>query len=170
MVLQPASRARHTYPSAMPQKKERTGIFSSRQMEIWSSQGNCRMKFTPKGLLVSWRTAASSSRKRSGGSICACNTPNPPALLTAATSSGPEMLGPIGAEMMGTSICKRLVNRVCIPAAFLFGKGLSAHSAHQGDGKTGKGSKDGHWRSRLVSQSHVRLNVAECPHHQQEQA
>ena len=66
--------------------------------------GKRRIKFTPKGLSVSARTRRISSRKRGAGQNCACRIPRPPALLTAATRSGPVRSGPIGAAMIGCSM------------------------------------------------------------------
>jgi len=77
---------------------------SSRQMVSCSSTGKCSSRFTPKGLSVSARTRWISARKRDGAQNCACRIPRPPALLTAATDSGPVRSGPIGAAMIGYSM------------------------------------------------------------------
>ena len=48
--------------------------------------------------------APDSARKSGGGQSWACRIPRPPALLTAATRSGPVRSGPISAAMIGCSI------------------------------------------------------------------
>src|SRR6516164_7088564 len=103
-TLTPPACARPTYGVGSPQKNERTGTRSSRQTATWSSAGKCRIRFTPNGLSVSARTRRISRRKSGGGHSWACRMPSPPALLTAATRSGPVRSGPIGAAMMGCSI------------------------------------------------------------------
>src|SRR5262249_4996650 len=47
---------------------------------------------------------AVASRKSGGAQNCACRIPRPPAVLTAATLSGPVKSGPIGAATMVYSI------------------------------------------------------------------
>src|SRR5262249_32532000 len=100
------------YGVGSPQKRERTGTRSSRQTATWSSTGKWRSRFTPNGLAVSARTRRISSRKTGGGQSCACNMPRPPALLTAATNSGPVRSGPSGAAMIGCSIPRILQSSV----------------------------------------------------------
>src|SRR5258705_5633562 len=73
-------------------------------MATCSSIGKCSSSFTPNGLSVSARTRWISARKSGGAQNCACRIPRPPALLTAATDSGPVKSGPIGAAMIGYSM------------------------------------------------------------------
>src|SRR6516165_3627033 len=47
-------------------------------------------------------------RNNGGGASCACRIPKPPALLTAATNSGPVRSGPIGAAIIGCSMPSKL--------------------------------------------------------------
>lgn len=60
----------------------------------------------PNGLSVSDRRRPISSRSTGGGLPLNDMMPNPPALLTAAASSGP-LINPIGAAKTGTSMANR---------------------------------------------------------------
>src|SRR5438128_2211635 len=75
------------------------------------SRGPSRSTFTPKGLSVSRRRRRISSRSTGGGFPLNDMMPRPPALLTAAASSGPAIM-PSGAPRMGTSMPSSSQSRV----------------------------------------------------------
>jgi hypothetical protein len=111
MTLIPAACARPITGVGSPQKVRSTGTRSSRHTSTTASGGNGKWgppnsTPTPKGLAVSERSFWISSRSTGGGLPLNDMMPNPPALLTAAASSGPVMK-PIGAARIGSSISNR---------------------------------------------------------------
>src|ERR1700757_5039646 len=117
----PVAWIRSTYGAGSPQKNDTIGTRSSTQIASCSSTGKCKIKFTPNGFSVSSRTRLISCRNDGGGQSCACKIPSAPALLTAATNSGPVRSGPIGAAMIGCSMSSSWHNGVFTYAALLLG-------------------------------------------------
>src|SRR5262249_25233934 len=64
------------------------------------------MRFTPNGLSVRARSRRIPARRAGGGFALNDMMPRPPALLTAAASSGP-VTKPIGARMIGSPMPRR---------------------------------------------------------------
>src|ERR671935_316889 len=109
----PASWTRRTSDGlGSPQKKSMTRAWRSASAKISSSKyGMSRLM--PNGREVSARTRASRSSAISTGTPAKVNCPSPPALLTAAASSG-DRIEPIPASCSGTRSPSSRVNVVSI--------------------------------------------------------
>src|SRR5829696_233507 len=102
---------RSMYAAGPPQKKDMTGTPAASAISSLSVGSHSSTRFTPNGRSVSACVRSSNSRNSSSSRQVILNMPSPPALLTAATSSGVDA-PPIGAWTIGISIPSRFVSRV----------------------------------------------------------